>query len=318
MRFTQIDIHKIDTADKRFQISPFYSIGPLIPSLKETGLLNPPVITKRENRYIIVSGWKRLAACQKLSISLIPVFVMQEQSDREIFKIPIFENLSIRDYTQIEKAVVIRKLYDFGESPENIIKKYMTLLKVPPHYDVMDAYMKIDKLNKKIKEIAHEKKWSFGTLELITEFTENEIQALYPFLKELSLNKQKQLVENIFEISKKRDVSVKNLLSSREYLKIQNQENLSSVQKAEKIHLLLRKKRNPTLSAWRESLVKLNDSLDLPEEMTIMPSKFFEEDMISIKLDLKNRDELKKNIDKLKELSKKEEISLLFDPLSYD
>jgi ParB-like chromosome segregation protein Spo0J len=276
------------------------------------------VLAKREQKYVIVSGWRRITACQKLSIHLIPVFVMPEKSDLEAFKIPVYENLSVRDFSQIEKAAVIRKIYDFGETAENIIKKYMPLLKLPPKRGIMDVYLKIDRLRENIKKTAHQKKWSFGTLEIMTELDHKETQALYPFIKKLSLNKQKQLIENTFDISRKQEISVQDILSSREFLRIQEDKSLNPVQKAEEIYMLSKNLRNPTLNKWRKAFEKLSQSLDLPEEMTVIPSKFFEEDIITIKLDIKSRKELEKQIHKLKELSEKKEISLLFNPFSND
>ncbi len=318
MKFTQIDINKIDMSDKRFQICPFYSSDSLISSIKKAGLLNPPVLTAREGRNIIVSGWRRVSACQKLEMSFIPVFMMQEQSDLEAFKIPVYDNLSIRDYSHIEKAAVISKLYRFGETLENIIKNYMTLLKIPPRRDVMDIYLNIDQLKENLKEIAHQKRWPLGPLEMLTELPEKDIRAFYPFLRELSLNKQKQLIENIFEISRKKDISVQDLLSSEEFLRIQKDRNLDSIQKAEGVTKLAREQRFPSLNDWKKAFEKLTENLDLPEEITVIPSKFFEDDIISIKLDIRNAEELKKYIDKLRKLSTKKEISLLFNPFIHD
>jgi len=318
MKFTQINIDQIDTADKRFQISPYFSVDSLIPSIKKSGLLNPPVLTKREQKYIIVSGWRRITACQKLSVPLIPVFVMPGESDLEAFKIPVYENLSIREYSQIEKAAVIRKFYDFGEEPENIIKKYMSLLKIPPKREVMEVYLNIDGLKENIKKTAHQKNWSLGMLEIMTELAPEEAQAFYPFMEPLSLNKQKQLIENLFDISRKQDVSVQNLLNSGELLRIQDDKGLNPFQKAEKIYMLSKKLKNPTFNTWRKAFEELSQSLDLPEDMKVIPSKFFEGDTITIKLDIKNQEELKKHIRKLKELSERKEISLLFNPFSHD
>jgi len=318
MRFTQIDPSKIDTEDKRFQISPCFSIDSLIPSIRKTGLLNPPVLTKREGKYVVVSGWRRIFACIQQSIPSIPVFVMQETKDLEAFNVPLFENLTIRDYTQIEKAAVTGKLHGFGESPENIIRKYLPLLKAPPRREIMDVYIKIDRLGDSIKETAHKKKWPFGTLELMTEWNEKERQVLFPYVKELSLNKQKELIESLFDISRKRDVSAQKILSSGEFLKVHKDVSLSPVQKAEKIHSLARTERYPSLSTWKNAFKKISQNMDLPEEIAVIPSKFFEDEVISIRLDVKNKKDLEKYIDKLKELSSKKEISLLFDPFSHD
>ncbi|MBD3413859.1 MAG: hypothetical protein GF421_05435 [Candidatus Aminicenantes bacterium] len=318
MKFTQMKPDQIDLDDQRFRIPSFSSLGSLIPSIKKAGILNPPVVTTRSGKIIAVSGFRRIIASRKLSLPMIPVFVLKETSDREAFKIPLYENLSVRDYTPIEIASIIKKLHDFGEPPQSIVRTYLPLFKSPPKREVMDVYISIHHLSEDIKEIAYKKQWPFSTLELMTNFTEKENKALYPFLKAMSLNKQKQLIENLFDISRKRDISVQDLLSSDEFSFIQNDKSLSSVQKAEEIFELTRQKRNPLMSMWRDSFQKACENLDLPEEITVIPSKYFEGDTLSLKLDFKSRSELKKSIQKLKELSDKKEITLLLDPLSHD
>jgi len=318
MKFTQINIDQIDKDDKRFQISPPVSVDSLIFSIKKAGLLNPPVLTKRDKRYIIVSGWRRISACQKLSIKVIPVFVMRESSDLEAFKIPVFENLSLKDYSHIEKAAVLKKFHDFGEPPDRLIKKVMPLIKIAPRREMLDVYLKIDRLKSDIKKLAQQKNWSFKTLEIMTEMRAREVKSLYPFIQRLSLNKQKQLIENIFDIAKKRGALIHDVLNSGEFSRIKQDENLNPVQKAEKIHGLAKKKRTPSLTAWRQAFEKISKNLDLPEEMKVIPSKFFENEILTIKLDIKDKEELHKHIRKLKELSERKEISLLFDPFSHE
>jgi hypothetical protein len=182
----------------------------------------------------------------------------------------------------------------------------------------LDVYIKVDHLNDQIKETAHTKNWPWPTLELMTEMTGDERMALYPLTQKMSLNKQKQLIECVFDISRRQNISVQEVLDSGEFLRIRKNRNLSAIQKAEEILDLARQKRNPRLNAWKRSFEKAFENLDLPEEVNVIPAKYFEGDTISIKLDLKSREDLEKSIQKLKELSNKKEITLLFDPLTHD
>ncbi|MFA9455020.1 MAG: ParB N-terminal domain-containing protein, partial [Candidatus Aminicenantaceae bacterium] len=78
MKFTQIDPGEIDLADQRFRVSFSDSFDELVGSIQDLGLLNPPVLARREGRLILVSGWKRVRACRALLLSPIPVFVEEE------------------------------------------------------------------------------------------------------------------------------------------------------------------------------------------------------------------------------------------------
>jgi hypothetical protein len=49
-------LNKIFLKDERFRISYYFDLDKLIISIKEVGLLKPPLVTLREGRTILVSG----------------------------------------------------------------------------------------------------------------------------------------------------------------------------------------------------------------------------------------------------------------------
>ena len=78
MKREEILIKDINLKDERFRISSFFSLEKLLFSLKEVGLVNPPLVTYRNHRLVLVSGWKRVLACQGLSLTSIPVWMVNQ------------------------------------------------------------------------------------------------------------------------------------------------------------------------------------------------------------------------------------------------
>ena len=110
MKYTTIDVDKIELKDDRFRISYFLPHQGLIEPIKTAGLINPPVLSYREKIPVIISGWRRVFACRKLSFKSIPVFISEETDDLEAFKLTVYENLSIRKYSIVEKAEIVKKI----------------------------------------------------------------------------------------------------------------------------------------------------------------------------------------------------------------
>jgi hypothetical protein len=54
MKKEQLALMEISLKDKRFRTSYHFSLQKLRLSLKEIGLLNPPLVTLRDNRFILV------------------------------------------------------------------------------------------------------------------------------------------------------------------------------------------------------------------------------------------------------------------------
>ncbi len=83
----------------------------LTDSIKEFGILQPILVTKKNNGYIIVAGERRYRAARNVGLKEIPV-VVKELSDKEILEIALIENLQRNDLNPIEEALGLQKLHD--------------------------------------------------------------------------------------------------------------------------------------------------------------------------------------------------------------
>ena len=80
-------------------------------SIKEYGIIQPLVLNKIDNNYIIVAGERRWRAAKKAGISEVPAVIMN-LSDKEILEISLIENIQRQDLNPIEEAVAYKKLMD--------------------------------------------------------------------------------------------------------------------------------------------------------------------------------------------------------------
>jgi len=86
-------------------------IEELAESIKEYGVIQPIIVTKKNNYYQIVAGERRWRASKKAGITEIPAIVRDysEQTNKEI---ALIENIQREDLNPIEKARAIRELLD--------------------------------------------------------------------------------------------------------------------------------------------------------------------------------------------------------------
>jgi len=312
MRKLKIPLNKINLEDERFRISYHSNLDKIILSLKKIGLVNPPIVTLREPHIILVSGWKRVLGYISLSFSQIPVYMLDEKNDLKTFKMSFYENLATRSYNTIEKAEVVGRLKKFGEDENSIIKKYFPLINIPSTRSHLDVYLAAFEFEPEIKKLVLEKNTAFVSLQLLTEFSSWERRILLPLLSCLSQNKIKEILEDILEICRKYNMPAWKFLLSRDIMDIKVAENLSSLQKADKIRLILKRKRYPTLFSWTKSFDSVLKKICWPEEISISPSKYFEGEEISVNFNFKNMEEFRKKLDELQKLSSKEEFSDMF------
>ena len=95
----------------------------LAESIKEYGLIQPIVVTKKEDYYSIVAGERRWRACKIAGIEEIPAIV-REDDNRRNQEIALIENIQREDLNPVEKAVGIKNLMEtYNLRQEDVAKK---------------------------------------------------------------------------------------------------------------------------------------------------------------------------------------------------
>jgi len=120
----EIDIKKIypnENQPRKYFKAP--EIEELAASIKEFGIIQPLVVKKTGDKYIIVAGERRFRAATQAGLKNLPV-ILREYSDLEILGIALIENIQREDLNPIEEANCYKRLADeFGMTQGEIAKK---------------------------------------------------------------------------------------------------------------------------------------------------------------------------------------------------
>ncbi|UCE42942.1 MAG: ParB N-terminal domain-containing protein [Candidatus Aminicenantes bacterium] len=317
MKLLDIPLDDINLQDERFRFSYFFDLEKMLISIKKIGLVNPLMAVKREgSKYVIVCGWKRVLACRELSLAYVPVYLLDEQDDRRVFFLSLYENWAVRNFNILEKSEIIHKLNGFIGDEKKIVREFFPLLGIPVNLSYFDIYLRIAQLDPVWKKIIFKKKFPLSSIQLLTDFTREDRKLLLPFVLSLNVNKMKQFCEDLFELSKKTGDSPKILLSAPEILSVSQSENLSSLQKAERVRSLMRTKRYPTLSSWKKSFDTSLKKARLSKDVAFDSASFFEDGEFSVTFSLHDKEDFRKRLFKLQELVADEDLFSLFKSFS--
>ncbi|HEY3309198.1 MAG TPA: ParB/RepB/Spo0J family partition protein [Desulfuromonadaceae bacterium] len=95
----------------------------LAASIREQGIIQPIVVTKKDGFYEIIAGERRWRASQKAGLHEIPV-VIREASEDAVLELALIENIQRQDLNAIEEAQAYRSLVDhFGISQDDVAKR---------------------------------------------------------------------------------------------------------------------------------------------------------------------------------------------------
>ena len=95
----------------------------LAESIKSNGIIQPLILRKDNNEYIIVAGERRWRAAKSIGIKEVPAIIM-DLTEKQVLEISLIENIQREDLNSIEEAVAYKKLIsDFNLTQEELSKR---------------------------------------------------------------------------------------------------------------------------------------------------------------------------------------------------
>ncbi len=95
----------------------------LAESIKEYGLIQPIIVTKKDDYYSIIAGERRWRACKLAGLTEIPA-IIRDDDERKNTEIALIENIQREDLNPYEKALGIKNLMEnYGLTQEDVAKK---------------------------------------------------------------------------------------------------------------------------------------------------------------------------------------------------
>jgi len=96
------------------QFFPDKGINELADSIREKGILQPLLVKRKDGRYQLIAGERRLKAAQLAGLAEVPAIVMNQMTDSESFQLALIENIQREDLTPLEEAEAYAKLLESG------------------------------------------------------------------------------------------------------------------------------------------------------------------------------------------------------------
>ncbi len=120
----EIDINLIDPSPRQPRtVFDQEALQELVASIKEIGILQPPVVRRAGNRYELIMGERRLRAAKLAGLSKIPVIIRQTPNN-ELLREALIENIHRSQLNALEEGAAYSQLLnDFNCTQEELAKK---------------------------------------------------------------------------------------------------------------------------------------------------------------------------------------------------
>lgn len=95
----------------------------LAASIREQGIIQPLVVTRKDDHFEIIAGERRWRAAQKAGLHEIPI-VIREATPDKVMELALIENIQRQDLNAIEEAQAYRSLVEaFSISQEDVARR---------------------------------------------------------------------------------------------------------------------------------------------------------------------------------------------------
>lgn len=179
----------------------------LAQSIKEHGIIQPLVLKKIDDTYIIIAGERRWRAAKSAGLEDVPAVIM-DLSDKNLLEISLIENIQREDLNPIEEAVAYKKLLDdfkiTQEELGNRIGKSRT---------VITNCIRLLNLDKRVQSYLIDGVISEGHARILLTIQDKEIQYITAqkiIDEQLSVRETEKLIKNLSNTNHKKKENIKN------------------------------------------------------------------------------------------------------------
>lgn len=166
----------------------------LADSIEQHGVIEPLVVTKKDNYYLLVSGERRWRAAMKAGLKEVPV-VVKDYTDQEILEIGLIENIQREDLNPIEEAQAYKKLIE-----EFHLKQDDVAERVSKSRSAITNILRLLKLSEQVQEMVIDEKISNGHARALLSIEDAELQyeiACQVFDERLSVRETEKLAKKV-------------------------------------------------------------------------------------------------------------------------
>lgn len=313
----KILLSQIKWQEKKYRTSYFADLSGLKQSISAVGILNPPIVQSiSDENFRIVSGWRRLMALRELDKNFCEVFVLKDTSnDLRLLELVILENLSIREFNVMEKAIIIKNLVtEFNLSDRKIVENYLPLLKLGKNPKWLGWSQKLVDFPQCVQQTFANEMLSFDLIDFLEKINSEDREHFVNIINILKLgkNRQKELAMLLADLSRIKSCSLSKLFQEVELVKIIDHEKLTNSQKTAKLFEWLKNQRYPRYSEVEKKFEYVIRSLKIPTNSQIKHSPYFESDWYTLQFTFRNLDEFKKTVEFQNKINSEEQIGKLF------
>ncbi len=290
----------------RYSFSWRPEVDGLARSIRAVGLLHPVALIRRKGHpHQVLFGCRRLLASRAAGLTSVPARLIPEEDLDEPARLwmSLHEDAHTRAWSDEERAVALDKFHQrLGLSARRLSSDVAPFLGLPPSEKVVENYLAAARLGEEVLESIREDTITVGHAALIAGATPEDRSTLLRLLARrcrANLNESREIVALIRDLKEILRLDLEGLLASPAIREALEAEGTSPRERLGRLRRELEAMRYPELTERTSDFRRTAGSLGSDHTMRISADRYFEGDSLSIRIEVRSRDELALTLDRL-------------------
>jgi ParB/RepB/Spo0J family partition protein len=302
----------------RFSFSFEPDIGGLARSIKEIGLVNPPILRDTGGGFEVVCGFKRVLACISLGSGEIDAraYGKDEIADAQCLWFSLIDNAQPGRLSPVEYAIALKKFSEHGYDSDKLAKEVAPSLGLPSSKRYIENCLQLLALDKEILRALHDGSFGVEQAFCVQEMKPESRLAIFRVLcaSKANLNETRELAGVIPDVAAMKRMTVTEFIEE-EIASLVDDDSLPPRKKLQQLREYLVRARYPRLTGAESAFEAVIERMNLGKEFHISAPKHFEGSEISMTIHAKSANHFKGVLMKLSSVEVEKDFERLFSVL---
>jgi ParB family chromosome partitioning protein len=299
-----VPLSVIDSETGTFRITTNSEVKDLASAFERVGITNPPIVKSKGDGYLVVCGFRRIAAARDIGWETLPVRILPAGTGPvSCALLAISENCIERSLNLIETSRAL-SLIESLTGDMNEMAEIAHKAGLPGNLSLFRKMLSLSRLPEPLQKGLLSGNLALPSVLILSELPSDTAVALSDFLAslKLSLHKQRELIDIVVEISRREDCTIESVITSNEITAIFDDSKTDLPQKSGRIRSCLKQRRFPNLTQAQAEFERLKSNLKLGENVSLKAPPGFESNRFNLSLNFASPTEFKNQLKTLGKL----------------
>ncbi|MFP4159748.1 MAG: ParB N-terminal domain-containing protein [Desulfobacterales bacterium] len=306
----------VDLSDPSYLFTDQHGIESLADSLRNLGLIAPPVVQLRQQGGMrVVAGFRRISACVHLELPRIHARILPpETASLYCLQVAAADNAAARTLNLGEQCRLVEKLYGLCGSKQAVSKALQSSgLCIPA--EMTDKLLRVSALPEPVKAGVAQNYISINTalaLQSMPGRSAIAVAEVFDILRP-TLNQQREILAGLNELAALQDSGIDSLLKNPELVRILNSPDIDRGRRLNMFRSEIRRRRYPWLSRAEAEFLSRRRNLGLDENMDLKPPANFEDTKYTFTVRFSTAGQLCRSAEKLEKICRHPELHAILN-----